>query len=120
MPTTEEKLANVESLLIRINLELQKLLTDCPHTLKDRVVAIERLSRYKRLQIPNDQDPYAFAAPRADLKAKEYGQPFVVADTGDTLVTISKERFQKEAPYGLSEKDVVYDTSTTGPPKAPK
>lgn len=125
MPTSEEKLAEVERLLVRVNLELQKLLLDPTFTAADprkKVAEIERLSRWKRYTTPESQDPFAFAAMRAEVKAKENGEPFVVAETEDrkNLVCIPKSRFEKEAPFGLNGTHVVYDTSTTGPINAPK
>lgn len=118
MVKDEQLLEQLERLLGQINAELKQILptvTDPAFTDSDvrkAIQKVERLSRWRRSSAPGGPEGYDVAAAKAHAKAKEYGEPFVVAETddGQSLVVISKARLLEEKPFGLDEKNICYET----------
>lgn len=124
MANPEEIVRELERILKEINIKLKRILPTviadafADSHVRDVIQEAERLSRWKRTPLPNDgprewsprQGDYAIT--RANAKAKEYGEPFVVVekDDGLTIIVISKSRLLSEKPFGLTEKDIIFET----------
>lgn len=118
MNQPEELVGQLELLIGQVNVRLKRILpavmdpafTDSD--VRNAVLAAERLSRWKRSALADGREGYDFAVSRATVKAKEYGEPFVVAEKPDgmTVVVVSKARFLNEKPFGLDRKHVVFET----------
>lgn len=115
----EQHIKELERTLQGVNSKLGKILpavTDPEFShadVRQAVVEAEKQSRWNTTPLPGDPEGYDFAVARAQLRAKEQGEPFVVAqdEDGSTVLVMPKSRFQKEHPFDLSDKDVIYDTS---------
>lgn len=114
-----ETVIELERILAQVNAGLNKILpavTDPAFTNDDvrkAVEELERVSRWRRDRVPDDQSGYAYAKARAEIKAKETGEVVVVAKKDDaegTLVVVPKARLLKEKPFGLDEKNIIYET----------
>jgi hypothetical protein len=124
MADPEEIVRELERILKEINANLKQILptvtkdTFTDSYVRDVIQEAERLSRWKRTPLPDDgprewsprQGDYAIT--RANAKAKEYGEPFVIAekDDGQTIVIMPKSRLLKKQPFGLTVKNVIYET----------
>lgn len=102
----------LERALERVNRELKRLL---PKVYDSDVLKalwkIERLSRWRRGFFESDLEAIITARERAVLKAKEYGEPFVVVERDNRdLVLMPKKRLLKDKPFGFTLKDVVFET----------
>jgi len=115
MATPGEMVIELEKLLAQVNTDLKAILpvvmepTFTDSAVRKAVQEAERMSRWKRCD--PDGSAYDYAVSRADIRAKTEGEPFVVADDGVTLIIMSKARLVKERPFGLTAKQVVYETS---------
>lgn len=118
MVNSKETVLELERILEAINTNLKKVLPAIeenpaadPNTLKI-LKETEILSRWKRTPLPGDQAGYDYAIARAQIKAKEHGESFVVLekDAGQTVVVVSKSRLLKEKPFGLTEKSIIFET----------
>ena len=119
MDDSAEKIKVLERLLVNVNLELKAILpavTDPGFTdsdVRDSVIRAEKASRYVCYRIPAGREGYDHAFARAEAKAKQNGEVFVVASKEgvETFVIMPKSRLMAEQPFGLGEEDVIY-TST--------
>src|SRR4029077_15899512 len=120
MADPDETLKELEKILKEINLNLKSILpTVTDPELKKAIQKTEFLSRWKRTSYENEgprewtprDSEYAIA--RANMMAKEHGEPFVIAekDDGTTTLIVSKSRLLKEKPFGLLESNIIYETS---------
>lgn len=112
-----ETVIELERILAQVNAGLNKILpavTDPAFTngdVRKAVEELERVSRWRRDMVPDDQSGYDYAKARAEIKAKETGEVVVVAKKGDgTLVVVPKARLLKEKPFGLDEKSIIHET----------
>lgn len=115
----EKLVLELERLLGQVNAELQRILPSVQDPaftdsdVRKAIQSAERLSRWKRTLLPDDPSGLDYAKTRAEAKAKEHGESFVVVEPvdGSTLVVVSKGRLLRDKPFGLDIKDVVYETS---------
>jgi hypothetical protein len=118
MADPEENLKELEKIIKEINLNLKSILpTITDPDLKKAIQKTEWLSRWKRTSLdigPREWSPrnFEYAMARADMKAKEQGEPFVIAekDDGATTLIVSKSRLLKETPFGLTEANIIYES----------
>ncbi len=117
MVSSEETLLELERILRDVNGNLKKVVSSIedgklsdPEVLK-LLKETENLSRWKRTPVPDHPESYDYAVKRAQMKASLSGEPFVVADDGSSkIVVISKARLLKEKPFGLTEKNIIFET----------
>lgn len=106
----ERLLATVNSNLNLILPSIEKNPDSDPAVLK-LLKETENLSRWKRTPVPGHPESYDYAVTRAKMKASLSGEPFVVADDGSSkIVVVSKARLLKEKPFGLTEKNIIFET----------
>lgn len=118
----EDTILELERILEQVNAELRRIL---PHskTYADAktvkaIQSAERLSRWKRGFFESDVAGLQYAIAKAKLKAEEYGETFIVAADDVRLLLVPKARFLKDKPFGLSPKDIVFETGKAGKGKA--
>ena len=122
----EDTILELERILEQVNTKLKEILPDVKKPsfidsdvrIRKAVHEAERLSRWKRGYFESDVDGLKYAIEKAKLKAKEYGEPFIVAADEARLVLVPKARFLKDKPFGLGPKDVVFETGKSGKEKA--
>jgi hypothetical protein len=110
MHSNEEEL---EKILARIKKEVELVLPEVKDPkVKKALEGIVKLSTFKRVCVEDGAEGYKFAMKRADLKAEERGEVFVVAEEGSAsrIIVCSKARLLKDSPYGLKEKNIIYST----------
>lgn len=101
----------LERALKMVNRELKRLLPKVYDSdVEKELRRIERLSYWKRGFFESDLEAIATARERATLRAKEYGEPFVVVENNSTIVLMPKGRLLKYKPFGFTMKDVVFET----------
>ncbi len=109
----EEDVQELRRILVRINEGLKQVLTVVKDPkIRAAVERLEKLSRWEKTRFPTGQESFTFAIERAKMRAKDEGEPFVIAQRGPTqrLVLIAKRRFYEEHPFGLQGEHVIYDT----------
>lgn len=109
----QEYVQELSRILIRVNDGLKHVLTVVKDPkIRADVERLEKLSRHKRTRFSTGQETFTFAIERAKIRAKEEGEPFVIAQRDPThrLVLIAKRRFYEEHPFELQGEHVIYDT----------
>lgn len=111
MATPEETVLELEKILERVSGMLKAILPSVKDPdVRKALKEAELMSRWKRGTVPAGEPGYQYAITRAKIRAKEHAEPFVVAEKADgTLVVIKKARLLSEKPYGLTEKEIVYE-----------
>ena len=96
MNADQEYVQELRRILARVNEGLKHVLTDIKDPkIRAAVERLEKSSRWKRTCFPTGEESFTFAIERAKMRAKDEGEPFVIAQRGPTqrLVLIAKRRF---------------------------